>query len=126
MNTNDEIAARLKKARENRGISQKALAEICGWAQSRIGNYESGSRTIGIDDAIALAGALNIPPMDLIFGSEATETWLSPRHKQLLSLFDQLPESEQDRMLDLFQVRLKELDDYVERYLRGRFKTADE
>lgn len=125
MNTNDQIAARLKRAREQKGISQKALAELCGWAQSRVGNYESGSRTIGIDDAISLAGALKIPPADLIFGPEAAETWITPRHRRLIDLFDQLPESEQDRMIDLFQVRLKEIDEYVEKYLRGRYKPTD-
>lgn len=125
MNTNDQIAARLKRAREQKGISQKALAELCGWAQSRVGNYESGSRTIGIDDAISLAGALKISPADLIFGAEAAETWITPRHRRLIDLFDQLPESEQDRMIDLFQVRLKEIDEYVEKYLRGRYKPTD-
>jgi hypothetical protein len=29
-------------------------------------------------------------------------------------------------MIDLFQVRLKEIDEYVEKYLRGRFKSAED
>ncbi len=29
-------------------------------------------------------------------------------------------------MIDLFQLRLKEIDDYVEKYLRGRYKPVDE
>ena len=126
MNTNEQIAARLKQSREHRGLSQKALAEICGWAQSRVGNYESASRTIGIDDAVALAKALKMPPSELIFGEDSTQEWLTPQHRRLISLFDQLPESEQERMIDLFQVRLKEIDDYVEKYLRGRFKSTEE
>jgi len=28
-------------------------------------------------------------------------------------------------MIDLFEVRLKEIDDYVQKYLRGRFKASD-
>ncbi|CPR20657.1 hypothetical protein BN1221_04440 [Brenneria goodwinii] len=44
----------------------------------------------------------------------------------MLDLFRQLPESEQDRMIDLFQVRLREIDEYVEKYLRGRFKQEDD
>lgn len=126
MNTNVTIAARLKKAREEKGISQKKLADLCGWVQSRIGNYESGSRNIGIDDAITIANALGISPVELVFGEDVTETWLTPKHRKLIALYDQLPESEQDRMYDLFQVRLKEIDEYVERYLRGRFKQADD
>ncbi|HEY3983616.1 helix-turn-helix domain-containing protein [Cedecea sp.] len=126
MKTNVTIAARLKKAREKKGISQQKLADLCGWVQSRIGNYETGSRSIGIDDAISMADALGISPVELIFGEDITETWLPPKQRKLIALYNQLPESEQDRMYDLFQMRLKELDDYVEKYLRGRFKEANE
>lgn len=126
MNINTSIAARLKMAREQKGLSQAKLAELCGWVQSRIGNYEAGRRSIGVDDAMTIAQALGINPAELIFGDDHAESWLTPRHKKLLALFDQLPESEQDRMMDTFQLRLKEIDEYVEKYLRGRFKQADE
>ena len=43
----------------------------------------------------------------------------------MLRLLRQLPEVEQERMIDTFEVRLKEIDDYVEKYLRGRFKASD-
>lgn len=122
MNTNEQVASRLKQAREQKGLSQKALADMCGWVQSRIGNYESGSRNIGIDDAIKLAKALKIQPADLIFGEDATDSWLTPKHKRLITLFDQLPPDEQDKMIDLFQQRLSEIDNFVEEYLRGRIK----
>ncbi|MGE7204805.1 helix-turn-helix domain-containing protein, partial [Sphingomonas sp. NPDC019816] len=112
MNTNEKIAARLKLAREKRGISQKTLAEWCGWAQSRIGNYESGSRNIGIDDAITLSRVLGLRPAELVFGDEdSPENWMNENQKKMLDLFNQLPEAEQERMIDLFQLRLKELDD---------------
>ncbi|EMB4113208.1 helix-turn-helix domain-containing protein [Serratia nevei] len=126
MNTNEKIAARLKLAREKRGISQKTLAEWCGWAQSRIGNYESGSRNIGIDDAITLSRVLGLRPAELVFGDEdSPENWMNENQKKMLDLFNQLPEAEQERMIDLFQLRLKEIDDYVEKYLRGRYKPTD-
>lgn len=122
MNTNEQIAARLKQAREQKGLSQKTLADMCGWVQSRIGNYESASRSIGIDDAVTIAHALKIPPAELIFGESAVEDWMTPKHKTLIALFDQLPPDEQDRMIDLFQQRLNEIDNFVEEYLRGRIK----
>ncbi|MDU5685431.1 MAG: helix-turn-helix domain-containing protein [Kluyvera cryocrescens] len=126
MNINSSIAARLKQAREQKGLSQAKLAELCGWVQSRIGNYEAGRRSVGVDDAMTIAQALGINPAELIFGDDHAESWLTPRHRKLIALFDQLPESEQDRMMDTFQLRLKEIDEYVEKYLRGRFKSADE
>ncbi|HGK7507005.1 helix-turn-helix domain-containing protein [Kluyvera cryocrescens] len=126
MNINSSIAARLKQAREQKGLSQAKLAELCGWVQSRIGNYEAGRRSVGVDDAMTIAQALGINPAELIFGDDHAESWLTPRHRKLIALFDQLPESEQDRMMDTFQLRLKEIDEYVEKYLRGRFKSTDE
>lgn len=127
MSTNEEIAARIKKARERRGISQKTLAEMCGWAQSRIGNYESGARGVGADDAKVLSKALDMPPAEIMFGEQSSslDILLSEKERKLIELFKQLPESDQDKMIDLFRIRLKEIDDYVEKYLRGRFSKAD-
>ncbi len=71
MNRIEDIAARIKRIREERGLSQKALAELCGWAsQSRIGNYESGSRSVSVDDATVIAKALGVTPAELLFGDD--------------------------------------------------------
>ncbi|EHL6631259.1 helix-turn-helix domain-containing protein [Salmonella enterica] len=122
---NDEIAMRLKERRQKLGLSQGKLAEICGWTQSRIGNYEAGSRNVGVYDAVVLGEALSIPPPELLFGEkDSSQAWLSEHHKKLLELFNQLPSSEQQRMIDLFEIRLKEIDDYVETYLRNRLKNS--
>ncbi|EMC7998021.1 TPA: helix-turn-helix domain-containing protein [Salmonella enterica subsp. enterica serovar Java] len=122
---NDEIAMRLKGRRQKLGLSQGKLAEICGWTQSRIGNYEAGSRNVGVYDAVVLGEALGISPPELLFGEKgSSQAWLSDQHKKLLELFNQLPSSEQQRMIDLFEVRLKEIDDYVETYLRNRLKNS--
>ncbi|EKQ5340729.1 helix-turn-helix domain-containing protein [Salmonella enterica] len=122
---NDEIAMRLKERRQKLGLSQGKLAEICGWTQSRIGNYEAASRNVGVYDAVVLGEALGISPPELLFGErDSSQAWLSDQHKKLLELFNQLPSSEQQRMIDLFEVRLKEIDDYVETYLRNRLKNS--
>lgn len=126
MNINTAIAVRLKQLREQKNMSQSKLAELCGWAQSRIGNYEAGRRNVGVDDAITISKALGISPAELMFGDDHAESWLTPKHRKLITLFDQLPESEQDRMIDTFQLRLKEIDEYVEKYLRGRLKPTDD
>ncbi|MGE0970809.1 helix-turn-helix domain-containing protein [Klebsiella sp. WOUb02] len=120
---NEKIAYRLKEAREMRGISQKTLAEMCGWTQSRIGNYESGIRSIGAKDAITLSEHLGLPPAELIFGKdENTTNVLADNEKELLWLFRQLPIAEQKKILKDCNLRLKELDKYVEKYLQGRHK----
>lgn len=69
MKRDESIAARIKRIRESKGLSQKALADLCGWAsQSRIGNYEAGSRSVSVDDAEVIAKALGISAPELLFG----------------------------------------------------------
>lgn len=122
------IGERLKALREKKNISQAQLSKMCGWATaSRIGNYELGTRNIGVDDAVVLARILDTSPSYLLFGDEENRGQELPeKQRRMLQLFNQLPEAEQERMIDLFQVRLKEIDDYVEKYLKGRFKPESE
>ncbi|MDK9585450.1 helix-turn-helix domain-containing protein [Lelliottia wanjuensis] len=123
---NEQIAGRLKAAREKKGISQKVLADRCGWAQSRIGNYESGARTIGLDDAVAMAKELGIPPVELVFGGEAQGLRrLSEKQAQLLDLFDQMEERDQDNMIRAFSKHLKDTDAWIEKYIQRRDKSKD-
>lgn len=122
------VGERLKALRERKKLSQAQLSKLCGWATaSRVGNYELGVRNIGIDDAVVLARVLDTTPSYLLFGDELNKGQeLPPKQRRMLHLFNQLPDTEQDRMLDLFEVRLKEIDEYVERYLQGRFKKDSE
>jgi phage repressor protein C with HTH and peptisase S24 domain len=74
MSRKKEVGLRLKQLREQVGISQRALAEKCGWGASRIGNYESGSRSISLEDADIIAKSLNNTPEFLLFGNKPTDT----------------------------------------------------
>lgn len=119
----EQIGARIKKIRTNKGMSQAQVADACGWSGApRLANYESGSRTLGPEDAVQLAKALGVTPSELMFGDmQGSDSWLDQRHRALIHLFDQLPEDEKERFLVNLETRLKELDEYVEKYLRGRF-----
>lgn len=121
------IGERLKTLRENKGLSQAQLSKLCGWATaSRIGNYEKGVRNVGADDAVVLAQVLDTTPTMILFGEQSDPSqWLTEKQRKVLELYNQLPESEQDKMIDTFQLRLKEIDDYVEKYLRGRYVKKD-
>ena len=70
MNKKQEVGLRLKQFREDKGMSQRTLAEKCGWGASRIGNYEAGVRSINLDDAEIIASALKIQPYQLLFSRE--------------------------------------------------------
>ncbi|BBS11553.1 MULTISPECIES: helix-turn-helix domain-containing protein [Enterobacteriaceae] len=119
----EEIGERIKALRTEKGMSQGQLAKLCGWSgASRVANYEYGNRNVGVDDALSLAKALGTTPVMILFGEQSDPAnWLTDKQKRVLSLFNQLPEAEQERMIDTFELRLKEIDEYVEKYLRGRY-----
>lgn len=67
--------------REGRKVTQAELGERCGWgegAQGRIGNYESGRRELGPQEARALAAALRVSPEWLLWGEAGTGGDLRP------------------------------------------------
>lgn len=67
----ETLGQRIKRLRNAKGISQKALAEVCGWeSQSRIGNYESDTRTPSLADLLLLAPALGVTIADLAGGED--------------------------------------------------------
>jgi SOS-response transcriptional repressor LexA len=62
-------------ARAGRALPQRELAERCGWGtQSRVANYENGSRQPSLEDIAVLADALAVNPEWLAFGTSAPET----------------------------------------------------
>jgi transcriptional regulator with XRE-family HTH domain len=64
---NESLGQRIKRLRKSAGMSQAQLAEACGWkSQSRVGNYEVGSREPTLADIAAIAKALNVEESALL------------------------------------------------------------
>ncbi|WP_392440023.1 helix-turn-helix domain-containing protein [Edwardsiella piscicida] len=120
----EQLVSRLTDLTE-RGISKADMARFAGVTPQAVnGWFKNGA--ISKKSAIAIAEAAGVS-VTWLLGEEVSESsGLKSNEARMLQLFRQLPESEQERMIDLFQIRLKEIDDYVEKYLRGRFKPADE
>lgn len=120
---NNQLIARLEEITQ-RGISKADMARIAGVTPQAVnGWFKKG--VISKKSAIALAEAANVSVTWLLGEKVSEDAGLKPNESKMLRLFRQLPEAEQERMIDTFEVRLKEIDDYVEKYLRGRFKASD-
>ena len=120
---NNQLIARLEEITQ-RGISKADMARIAGVTPQAVnGWFKKG--VISKKSAIAIAEAANVSVTWLLGEKVSEDSGLKPNESKMLRLFRQLPEAEQERMIDTFEVRLKEIDDYVEKYLRGRFKASD-
>ncbi|WP_270502011.1 helix-turn-helix domain-containing protein [Kluyvera ascorbata] len=120
---NNQLVARLEEITQ-RGISKADMARIAGVTPQAVnGWFKKG--VISKKSAIAIADAANVSVTWLLGKEVSEDSGLKPNENKMLRLFRQLPEAEQERMIDTFELRLKEIDDYVERYLRSRSKADD-
>lgn len=56
----EKIANRLKRVREEKGLSQRALAQLTGVPQSHISKIESGAVDIRLSSLVEIARALEL------------------------------------------------------------------
>jgi len=61
------IGERIKKAREEKGISQKAFSEHGGWFQSEVSRWERGKRNPDVNSVIKICKVLGVTS-DYILG----------------------------------------------------------
>lgn len=67
---NESLSQRIKRLRKASGMSQSQLAEACGWkSQSRVGNYEAGTREPTLADIASMATALGVEQSELLLNS---------------------------------------------------------
>jgi transcriptional regulator with XRE-family HTH domain len=60
------IAANVRRLRTAKGLSQEALAEVCGYHRTYVGGIERSERNITIATLEALAGALGVDAKALL------------------------------------------------------------
>ncbi|PWC10690.1 transcriptional regulator [Brenneria roseae subsp. americana] len=116
---------RLTELMALKGISKAEMARIAGVSPQSVNNWFNRG-TIGKSSALKLADALGVSVAWLLGEDVEESTGLSSDEMKMLNLYRQLPEAERERMITLFQTRLKEIDEYVEKYLRGRYKPIEE
>lgn len=60
------MAHNLRQARQQRNLSQEALADLAGLHRTYVGSVERGERNVSIDNIQRLAHALDLDPADLL------------------------------------------------------------
>lgn len=113
---------RLNEVLELKNLTKSDMARICGVSAQSVNNWFVRG-TIGKSSAIKLADALGVS-LEWILGQDVGEKdGLKPDEQRLLELYRQLPEEEQQNMLRIFALRLKELDELYDKYMQGRIRS---
>lgn len=123
-NADTELVSRLVELNK-RGFTKSDMAKAAGVSKQAVsGWYKRGS--VGKDSAIAIAESAGVS-VSWLLGREVNEqSGLKPQEQKMMELFRQLPtDDERDKVIMVVELRLKEIDDYIENYLRGRYKPRD-
>lgn len=109
----------------DRGVTKADMARIAGVTPQAVnGWFKKG--VISKKSALAIADAVGISVAWLLGEDVGEKDGLKPDEQRLLELYRQLPEEEQQNMLRIFALRLKELDELYEKYMKGRIRSQGE
>lgn len=117
---NQVLIARLTEITE-RGVTKADMARIAGITPQAVnGWFKKG--VISKKSALAIADAVGVSVAWLLGEDVGEMSGIKPNEQRMLELFRQLPEDEQENMLRIFSIRLKELDAMYEKYMNRRIK----
>lgn len=120
---NAVLVQRLAEINE-RGVTKADMARIAGVTPQAVnGWFKKG--VISKKSALAIADSVGISVAWLLGEDVGEKDGLKPDEQRLLELYRQLPEEEQQNMLRIFALRLKELDELYEKYMKGRIRGPD-
>ncbi|EAR8788476.1 helix-turn-helix domain-containing protein [Salmonella enterica] len=113
---------RLNEITKSKHLSKADLARICGVTSQSVNNWFVRG-AIGKSSAIKLADALGVS-LEWVLGQDVdAKDGLRHDERRLLELYNQLPnEEEQQNMLRIVSLRLKELDELYAKYMGRRIK----
>lgn len=129
INTLDVIAYRIKTLLTETGWSQAKLGEKIGVAQQTVQRWATGKGSPTPDNLDKLAEITGhpaywfmLPPEEEIREEPREPANMSEDEQLLLTIYKQLPKTEQENMLQVFSHRLKELEEWVDNFIKNRDK----
>ncbi|WP_312273571.1 helix-turn-helix domain-containing protein [Pseudescherichia sp.] len=121
---NQSLISRLTEL-NGKGFSKTEMAKVANVSKQAVtGWFRTGK--ISKESALAIADAAGVSVPWLLGEDVGEKDGLKPDEQRLLELYRQLPEEEQQNMLRIFALRLKELDELYERYMKGRIRSQGE
>lgn len=84
---NKQIGERIRRFRQNAGLSQEKLAELVGVSFQQVQKYESGYTTLNINKLQQIADALKVPVTEFFEAIPEKNIRLTGEEEQLLDSF---------------------------------------
>jgi len=131
---NETFGDRLLKRRKELKQSQAALGKLVGVAHVTISQWERNETQPAGTRLFSLAKGLQCSPSWLLFGNEnhtptdpieLSQPALSPIHRELIELFDSLPESEQQAQLENLRARVENFNILFKELLKAKKRTQE-
>ena len=94
----ENFSKRLKKVREEKGLSQAELAKVAGFQPAAISHFETGQRKPSFDNLKKLADALAVS-IDYLLGRDIKRS--DSLTGQLFRNFEKLSETDQQMIKDV-------------------------
>ncbi|MDM2986864.1 helix-turn-helix domain-containing protein [Citrobacter sp. CK196] len=108
-----------------KGFSKTEMARVAGVSKQAVSSWFKTGR-ISKSSALAVADAAGVSVPWLLGEDVGEKDGLKPDEQRLLELYRQLPEEEQQNMLRIVSLRLKELDELYAKYMGRRIKGDSE
>lgn len=121
---NQSLISRLTEL-NGKGFSKTEMAKVANVSKQAVtGWFRTGK--ISKESALAVADAAGVSVPWLLGEDVGEKDGLKPDEQRLLELYRQLPEEEQQNILRIVSLRLKELDELYAKYMGRRIKSDDE
>lgn len=117
---NQALVARLNEVYA-RGVTKADMARIAGVSPQAVNSWFKKG-VISKKSALAIADAVGVSIAWLLGEDVGEKDGMKPDEQRLLELYRQLPEEEQQNMLRIISLRLKELDELYAKYMGRRIK----
>jgi len=126
----NSLGQRILARRKELKLTQREAAKLAGVAHVTISQWERDETQPVGARLFSLAKALSCTPTWLLFGDEEHtpippdelpfESQLSEKHKELIDLFDSLPESEQEAQIQQMRARVQNFNKLFDELLKAR------
>ncbi|EIX9048230.1 TPA: helix-turn-helix domain-containing protein [Klebsiella oxytoca] len=129
---NMTLGERIRARRKQLGFTQKTLAKALKLSDVSVSQWERDDSEPSGKNLFALCKTLKCTPTWILFGDDdqepqepsAEEIVLDEKQKELLELFNALPESEQDAQLSEMRARVESFNRLFEELLIARKRNS--